>query len=86
MLGRIVFPQVASPALARKDPTNKHGLDHVDELDFLSIMFWTHVWSPVSSSEGPQVRPLSYQEVSRIGIPDQNSGAVAQLASRGSVM
>ena len=55
-------------------------------LIFLSIMFWTHVWSPVSSSEGPQVRPLSCQEVSRIGTLDRNSGAAAQLASCGSVI
>ena len=55
-------------------------------LIFLSIMFWTHVWSPVSSSEGPQVSPLSCQEVSHIEILDRNSGAAAQLVSRGSVM
>ena len=55
-------------------------------LIFLVIMFWMHVWSPVSSFEEPQVRPLSCQEVSRIGILDQNSGAAAQLVSRGSVM
>ena len=52
----------------------------------LVIMFWTHVWSPVSSFEEPQVRPFSCQEVSRIGALDRNSGAAAQLVSRGSVM
>ena len=55
-------------------------------LIFLDIMFWTHVWSPVSSLGAPQVRPFSCQEVSRIGTPDQNSGAATQLVSRGSVM
>ena len=35
VLGRIVLPQMARPALARKDPANKHHLDHVDELDIL---------------------------------------------------
>ena len=35
LLGRIELPQVASPVLARKDPANKHHLDHIDELDVL---------------------------------------------------
>ena len=35
VLGRIVLSQMASPALARKDPTNKHHLDHIDKLDIL---------------------------------------------------
>ena len=30
-------------------------------LIFLVIMFWTHVWSPVSSFGEPQVRPFSGQ-------------------------
>ena len=55
-------------------------------LSFLFTSFWIQAWSPVSSSESPQVRPLSFQEVSRVGIPDQNSGAATQLVSRGLVM
>ena len=35
VLGRIVLPQIARLALARKDPTNKHHLDHIDKLDIL---------------------------------------------------
>ena len=35
VLGRIELPQMASPALARKDPAKKHHLDHIDELDVL---------------------------------------------------
>ena len=35
LLGRVVLPQMASPALARKDPANKHHLDHIDKLDIL---------------------------------------------------
>ena len=35
VLGRIELPQMASPALARKDPANKHHLDHIDKLDIL---------------------------------------------------
>ena len=55
-------------------------------LIFLLIMFLTQVWSPVSSTEEPQDRPFSFQEVSRMGMPDRNSGAATQLVSRGSVM
>ena len=44
-------------------------------LIFLLIMFWMQVWSPVSSTEDPQDRPFSFEEVSRMGIPDQNLGA-----------
>ena len=35
VLVRIELPQMASPALAWKDPANKHHLDHIDELDVL---------------------------------------------------
>ena len=35
VLGRIELPQIASPALARKDPAKKHHLDHIDKLDVL---------------------------------------------------
>ena len=55
-------------------------------LIFLLIMFLMHVWSPVSSTGEPQDRPFSCQEVSRMGTPDQSSGATAKLVSRGSVM
>ena len=55
-------------------------------LIFMLIMFLMQVWSPVSSTEEPQDRPFSFQEVSHVGIPDQNLGAATQLGSRGSVM
>ena len=35
VLGRIELPQIAGPALARKDPAKKHHLDHIDKLDVL---------------------------------------------------
>ena len=35
VLGRIELPQIASPALARKDPMKKHHMDHIDKLDVL---------------------------------------------------
>ena len=33
VFGWIILPQMASPTLARKDPANKHHLDHIDNLD-----------------------------------------------------
>ena len=35
MLGRIEFPLIASPALAREDPADEHNLDHIDKLDLV---------------------------------------------------
>ena len=55
-------------------------------LIFLLIMFLMQVWSPVSSTEEPQDRTFSFQDVSRVGISDRNLGATTQLVSRGSVM
>ena len=55
-------------------------------LIFLLVMFVMQVWSPVNSTEEPQDRPFSFQEVSIMGIPDRNLGAATQLVSRGSVM
>ena len=55
-------------------------------LSFLLAIFWIHFWSPSGSTDEPQDRPFSFQEVSRMGILDQNSGAATQLVSRGSAM
>ena len=55
-------------------------------LMFLSFMPLMQFMSPVSSVDSPHDRPFCTQEVSRMGVPDRNSGAAAQLASRGSVM
>ena len=55
-------------------------------LSFLPAIFRIHFWSPSSSTDEPQDRPFSFQEVSHVGIPDQNFGAATHLASRGSVM
>ena len=85
MLGRIILPQIASPALARNDSVNEHNLDHVDKFDPLGYHVLDARLEP-SQLVLPQVRPFSSQEVSRIGSPDRNSGAAAQLVSRGSVM
>ena len=55
-------------------------------LIFLLIMFLMQVWSPVISTDEPQDRPFCFQEVSRVGGPDRNSGAVTYSGLRGSVM
>ena len=39
-------------------------------LSFLFTRVWRQDWSPVSSSESPHNRPFSFQEVSRVGMPD----------------
>ena len=82
-LKRLVFgwdelPQIECPPLARQNPANS--------LMFLSFILLMQFWSPVSSVDSPQDRPFFSQEVSRMGVPDRNLGAAAQLASRGSVM
>ena len=86
VLCRIKLPQVEGPLLAREDPAESMTWTMLTSLSFLFTRFWTRVWSPVSSSELPHVRPVSFQEVSRVGKPNQNSGAAAHLGSRGFVM
>ena len=83
VFGRIELPHVECPSLTREDPTEENDLDHVDKLDLLAY----HIFDTVVSSVGaPQANPFFFQEVSRMGMPDQNSGAAAQLALRCSVM
>ena len=65
---------------------DEHDLDYVDKLELLVHQLLDAGLESVSSSESPQIRPLSFQEVSRVGMPDLNLGAAAQSASRGSVM
>ena len=43
-------------------------------LSFLLIMFRIHFWSPSSSTDEPHDKPFSFQEVSRAGDLDRNSG------------
>ena len=67
VLGPIEPPQIASPALAWKDPANKHHLDHIDELDVFIHHALDALCSAISSSDKDQFRPFSSKEVSRIG-------------------
>ena len=86
VLGRVELPQNKCPSLARRIRRKSMTWTMLTSLIFLLIMFLMQVWSPVSSTEEPQDRPFSFQEVSRVGIPDLNSGAATQLVSHGSVM
>src|SRR3954464_6001072 len=47
---------------------------------------WMHVCNPVTSSSLPHDRPVSFQDMSRVGGPDLNSGAATHFGSLGSVM
>ena len=85
VLGRVELPQVEISLLTWKDTADKTWT-MLTSLSFLLAMFRIHFWSPVSSTEDPQDRPFSFQDVSRVGIPDQNLGAATHLALRGSVM
>ena len=82
----IKLPQIEVPLLAGENPADEHDLDHVDKLELLVHQGLETGLSLVSSSEPPHVRLFSFQEVSHVGMPDLNSGAVAHSGSRGSVM
>ena len=55
-------------------------------LSILLTIFRIHFWSPSSSTDEHQDRPFSFQEVSRMGMPYQNSGAATHAGSSGSVI
>ena len=86
VLRRVELPQIEGPLLTREDPADEHNLDYLTSLSFFSTRVWTHVWSPDSSPFLPHYRPVSFQEVSRVGGPDRNSGAATHSGLRGSVM
>ena len=86
VLGRVELPQVESPLLAREDPADEHDLDYVDEFELLVHHVLNTCLESGQLSRLPQDGTFSCQEVSRVGMPDQNSGAAAHLGSHGSVM
>ena len=53
VLGRVELPQIASPALTRKDPANEHNLDHVNKLDFLGYHVLDARLEPSQLVRGP---------------------------------
>ena len=86
VLRRIELPHVEAPSLARENPVDEHDLDYVDKLELLVHQLLDTGLESGQLLRIPQIRPLSFQEVSRVGMPDLNSGAAAQSGSRGSVM
>ena len=86
VLGWDELPQIDCPPLAGQDPANKHDLDQVDKLDVLVL----HAFDAcLESGQLCRIAPgpaILFQEVSRMGAPDRNSGVAAQLAPRGLVM
>ena len=86
MLRRVELPQIEVPFLTRKDPADEHDLDYVDKLELLVHQGLDACLESGQLSFLPQDRPISFQEVSRVGGPDRNSGAATHSGSRGSVM
>ena len=80
------FCSVKCLPLAGSDPANEHDLDHVDKLDVLVLHAFDAGLESGQLRRFAQDRPFLSQEDSRMGAPDRNSGAAAQLALRGSVM
>ena len=77
---------VESLSLTREDPAEEHDLDYVDKFNLL-----VHQVLDAGLESGHLFRitprqALSFQEVSRVGMPDWNLGAAAHSGSRGSVM
>ena len=85
MLRRVELPQIEGPSLKWEDQADEHNLDYVDKLELLVHQGLDACWSPVNSPFLPQDRLVSFQDVSRVGGPDQNSGGATHLVSRGSV-
>lgn len=86
VLRRVELPQIEGPLLTREDPADEHNLDYVDKLELLVHQGLDACLNPVTSPFLPHDRPVSLQDVSRVGGPDQNSGAATHSGSRGSVM
>ena len=86
VLRRVELPQIKVPLLTREDPTDEHYLDYINKPDWFVTRDWMHVCNPVTSFSSPHDRPVSFQDISRMGGPDRNSGAAAHSGWRGSVM
>ena len=83
---RVELPQVESPLLTREDQADEHNLDYIDKFELLVHQGLDAGLESGQHSFLPHDRPISFQEVSRVGGPDRNSGAVTHSGSHGSVM
>ena len=83
---RVELPQVESPLLTREDQADEHNLGYVDKFELLVHQGLDTCLESDQLSFLPHNRPISFQEVSRIGGPDRNSGGATHSGSRGLVM
>ena len=86
VLRRVELPHIEALSLARENLADEHDLDYVDKLELLVHQLLDTGLESGQLLRIPQIWPLSFQEVSRVGMPDLNSGAAAHSGSRGSVM
>ena len=86
VLSRVELPQVKSPPLTLEDPAKEHDLDYVDKFNLLVHQVLDAGLESGHLCELPHDRPVSFHEVSCVGMPDRNLGAAAHSGSHGSVM
>ena len=83
---QVELPQVESPLLTREDPADEHNLDYVNKFELPVHQGLDACLESGQLSFLPHYRPVSFQEASRVGGPDRNSGAATHSGSRASVM
>ena len=79
---RVELPQFESPLLTWEDQADEHNLDYVDKFELLVHQGLDACLESGQLSFLPHDRPVSFQEASRVGGPDQNSGAATHSGSR----
>ena len=86
VLCRIELPQIEGPLLTREDQADEHNLDYVDKFELPVHQGLDACLESGQLSFLPHDRPVSFQDVSRVGGPDRNSGAAIHFGLRGLVM
>ena len=82
----VKFPQNKSLSLTREDPAEEHDLDYGDKFNLPVDQVFDAGLESGHLCELPHDRPVSFHEVSCVGMPDRNSEAASHSGSRGSVM
>ena len=82
---RVELPQVESPLLTREDQADEHNLDYVDKFELLVHQGFDACLESGQLSFFTPRQAISFQDVSRVGGPDRNSGGATHSASPGSV-
>ena len=86
MLRRVELTQIKIPLLAREDPADEHNLDYINKPDWLVHQGLDASLQPGHLFFVTHERPVSFQDISRVGGPDRNSGAATHSGSHGSMM